>query len=114
WGGPRREYAAIKFFLYTLLGSVLILIAMLGFYFTNLRDFVSLYKLEVAAGQLQREDVSLSEDQAFEQASINSFDMIALARGGRAGLEYLGNGGDVRAVKTRPAINEVLGELAEV
>ena len=25
WGGPRREYAAIKFFLYTLLGSVLML-----------------------------------------------------------------------------------------
>jgi NADH-quinone oxidoreductase subunit M len=35
WGGPRREYAAIKFFLYTLLGSVFILIAMLGFYFTD-------------------------------------------------------------------------------
>lgn len=33
WGGPRREYAAIKFFLYTLLGSVLILIAILMFYF---------------------------------------------------------------------------------
>ncbi len=30
WGGPRREYAAIKFFLYTLLGSVFILIALLG------------------------------------------------------------------------------------
>ena len=27
WGGPRREYAAIKFFLYTLLGSVGMLIA---------------------------------------------------------------------------------------
>jgi NADH-quinone oxidoreductase subunit M len=40
WGGPRREYAAIKFFLYTLLGSVFILIAMLGFYFTDLRDLV--------------------------------------------------------------------------
>jgi len=26
WGGPRREYAAIKFFLYTLLGSVLLII----------------------------------------------------------------------------------------
>ena len=25
WGGPRREYAAIKFFLYTLLGSIFIL-----------------------------------------------------------------------------------------
>ena len=33
WGGPRREYAAIKFFLYTLLGSVLMLLVMLAFYF---------------------------------------------------------------------------------
>jgi NADH-quinone oxidoreductase subunit M len=32
WGGTRREYASIKFFLYTLLGSVLILIAMIGLY----------------------------------------------------------------------------------
>ncbi len=39
WGGPRREYAAIKFFLYTLLGSVFILIAILAFYFTDVRDF---------------------------------------------------------------------------
>src|SRR5258706_16097373 len=35
WGGPRREYAAIKFFLYTLAGSVLILIAMLVLYFST-------------------------------------------------------------------------------
>src|SRR5437773_2331111 len=40
WGGPRREYAAIKFFLFTLLGSVFILIALLGFYFTNIADVV--------------------------------------------------------------------------
>ena len=33
WGGPQREYAAIKFFLYTLAGSVLMLIAMLALYF---------------------------------------------------------------------------------
>src|SRR5947208_15693243 len=33
WGGPRREYAAIKFFLYTLFGSVLMLLAILYFYF---------------------------------------------------------------------------------
>jgi NADH-quinone oxidoreductase subunit M len=33
WGGPRREYAAIKFFLYTLLGSVLLLVSILYFYF---------------------------------------------------------------------------------
>jgi len=30
WGGPRREYAAIKFFLYTLAGSVLMLVAILA------------------------------------------------------------------------------------
>jgi NADH-quinone oxidoreductase subunit M len=32
WGGPRREYAAIKFFLYTLFGGVLMLIAMIAVY----------------------------------------------------------------------------------
>ena len=35
WGGPRREYAAIKFFIYTLIGSVLILLGMLTLYFSS-------------------------------------------------------------------------------
>ena len=35
WGGPRREYAAIKFFLYTLFGSGLMLLAILALYFTS-------------------------------------------------------------------------------
>lgn len=34
WGGPRREYASIKFFLYTLVGSIFILIVMIGLYFS--------------------------------------------------------------------------------
>jgi len=33
WGGPRRVYAAFKFFLYTLVGSVLLLLALLAMYF---------------------------------------------------------------------------------
>ena len=33
WGGPRRVYAAFKFFLYTLLGSELMLLAILAMYF---------------------------------------------------------------------------------
>jgi NADH-quinone oxidoreductase subunit M len=33
WGGPRRVYAAFKLFLYTLLGSVLMLVAILAMYF---------------------------------------------------------------------------------
>jgi NADH-quinone oxidoreductase subunit M len=32
WGGPQREYAAIKFFLYTLVGSVLMLVAIIWMY----------------------------------------------------------------------------------
>jgi NADH-quinone oxidoreductase subunit M len=39
WGGPKREYAAIKFFLYTLAGGVLMLIAMLMFYFNSGGEF---------------------------------------------------------------------------
>ena len=34
WGGPQREYAAIKFFLYTLFGSILMLVGILGLYFS--------------------------------------------------------------------------------
>jgi NADH-quinone oxidoreductase subunit M len=33
WGGPRKEYAAIKFFLYTLAGSVFMLLAFIGLYY---------------------------------------------------------------------------------
>jgi len=35
WGGARREYAAMKFFLYTLLGSVFMLLVMIGLFFSN-------------------------------------------------------------------------------
>ena len=33
WGGPRREYAAIKFFIYTLVGSLMMLLSILALYF---------------------------------------------------------------------------------
>jgi NADH-quinone oxidoreductase subunit M len=35
WGGPERRYASLKFFLYTLAGSTLLLVAMVGFYLTG-------------------------------------------------------------------------------
>src|SRR5437660_4630805 len=35
WGGPRREYSAIKFFLYTLFGSVFMLLGFLAMYFRS-------------------------------------------------------------------------------
>lgn len=52
WGGTRKEYAAIKFFLYTLLGSVLILIALLAFYFEG-KTF-DLIKLQQLAAESTR------------------------------------------------------------
>jgi len=48
WGGPQREYAAIKFFLYTLFGSVLMLIAILALYFTCGNTFDMLILIETA------------------------------------------------------------------
>ena len=35
WGGPRREYAAVKFFLYTLFGSIFMLLGFLGLYLNS-------------------------------------------------------------------------------
>jgi NADH-quinone oxidoreductase subunit M len=57
WGGPRREYAAIKFFLYTLLGSVLILIAMLALYFNAEPNTFDMTKLIAQAGGYSTEPV---------------------------------------------------------
>ena len=39
WGGPNRVYATVKFFLYTLLGSVLMLVALLYLYFKSGSSF---------------------------------------------------------------------------
>src|SRR5437868_12624205 len=60
WGGPRREYAAIKFFLFTLLGSVFILIALLAFYFTDVRDFVDQSVVDQRVAAFQTRNPSLN------------------------------------------------------
>ena len=54
WGGPRREYAAIKFFLYTLAGGVLMLIAMLMFYFNSGHSFDLIELAKIATGTTVR------------------------------------------------------------
>jgi NADH-quinone oxidoreductase subunit M len=47
WGGPRREYAAIKFFLYTLVGGVMMLVAILMLFFNS--DLTQLNAEQLAA-----------------------------------------------------------------
>jgi len=54
WGGPRRIYAAIKFFLYTMAGSVLMLVAIIALYFLHGKatgeytfDLLKLYQVTI-------------------------------------------------------------------
>ena len=48
WGGARRVYSAFKFFLYTLLGSVLMLVAIITIYWlTGTTDVIELYSLGI-------------------------------------------------------------------
>jgi NADH-quinone oxidoreductase subunit M len=51
WGGKRRVYASFKFFLYTLLGSVLMLLAILAMYWAaGTTDIAALLQFRFAAG----------------------------------------------------------------
>ena len=48
WGGDRRVYSAFKFFLYTLLGSVLMLVAIIFIYWqTGTTDIIQLYAIGI-------------------------------------------------------------------
>ena len=56
WGGPQRQYAAIKFFLYTLFGSALMLVSFLSLYWLTGADTFNIVEL---ASRVQSENVSL-------------------------------------------------------
>jgi NADH-quinone oxidoreductase subunit M len=62
WGGPRREYAAIKFFLYTLVGSVLMLIAILMLYFNS--DLTRLNATQLANAGIIKVTANNTPEQA--------------------------------------------------
>jgi len=64
WGGPRKEYAAIKFFLYTLVGSVLMLLAVIAIYYSS-------HAAMLADGTM---------------STGHTFNLLALAQQGREGV----------------------------
>ncbi|MFM7289677.1 MAG: NuoM family protein, partial [Planctomycetia bacterium] len=78
WGGPRREYAAIKFFLYTLLGSVLMLLAILMLYFTSDLRLLSDEQLVAAHAVSPSLDAIRMSDRP-----VHSFNILALAQIGQ-------------------------------
>ena len=52
WGGPRRIYASVKFFLYTFLGSVLMLVGLIYLYLKGGSfQFADLYQLQLSASE---------------------------------------------------------------
>jgi len=87
WGGPRREYAAIKFFLYTLLGSVLMLLAILMLYFAS--DLRALSDEQLLAAHVVSpalDGVARTEAMAVihaAQAPLHTFNLMALAQIGQ-------------------------------
>ncbi|MEC7755726.1 NADH-quinone oxidoreductase subunit M [Roseivirga sp. UBA1976] len=81
WGGPRREYAAIKFFIYTLVGSILILIVMIGLY-NSVYDPVKTAELAGLNGtELSIEEVQalVAEGRIEEGQLVKSFNMLYMA-----------------------------------
>lgn len=89
WGGPRREYASIKFFLYTLLGSLLILLVMIGLYLSAMDPI----RTAVMAGLITDDPTTATADlvrsiQTYLQNGqlnpsqiVHTFDMRYLADG---------------------------------
>ena len=92
WGGPRKEYAAIKFFLYTLVGSVFMLIAILMLYFNSDLAQLSptqLVKTGIVKSQLLPDETEAAaatrvlEEIKAGQRSSHTFNMLALAEMGQ-------------------------------
>jgi NADH-quinone oxidoreductase subunit M len=97
WGGPRKEYAAIKFFLYTLFGSVLMLIAILMLYFaSDLTDpALNLDKCYLNASTLETVKAAIAGREAGQTvAPIHTFNIVALQQIGQVTNQLNGFGMD--------------------
>ncbi len=95
WGGPRREYAAIKFFLYTLVGSVLMLVAILLLYFnSDMRVLAAISDLELSEATRSRLVAQLAEEGLTVETPVTG--PIEWAR-----------------LHVHPRVNEMLGAGAE-
>ncbi len=98
WGGPRKEYAAIKFFLYTLVGGAVMLIAVLVLYFNS--DLKLLGKDQLAEAHIAKDQFQKSQywtkltDAEFEKLDlpallqradqpVHTFNLIALQKIGQ-------------------------------
>ncbi len=84
WGGGRRKYAAIKFVIYTLFGSVGLLAAIIALYSVDVRDFVDQEIVRAKAADLRRQDRTLSDAEALRRVEVHTFDFVTLSKAGQA------------------------------
>lgn len=89
WGGGRRKYAAVKFVLYTLLGSVGLLAAIIALYSTDVRDFVPVPEGEPRV------------------RAVHTFDPVTLSKVGRAAMLVL-TGQEERIVARDPDLAAIM------
>jgi NADH-quinone oxidoreductase subunit M len=85
WGGPRREYAAIKFFLYTLAGSIFILIVIIGLYISVIdpaKTAVNIGLVEsidrVDAATISKVQLMLNTGKIAPEHFVHTFNIIAM------------------------------------
>ncbi|VTR95888.1 proton-translocating nadh-quinone oxidoreductase subunit m : Proton-translocating NADH-quinone oxidoreductase, chain M OS=Singulisphaera acidiphila (strain ATCC BAA-1392 / DSM 18658 / VKM B-2454 / MOB10) GN=Sinac_1360 PE=4 SV=1: Oxidored_q5_N: Oxidored_q1: Oxidored_q1 [Gemmata massiliana] len=100
WGGGNRKFAALKFVIYTLLGGVCLLVAMLALYSVNARDFVDQAEVKQRALDSHKKNPHVALDDAANQVEVHTFDFVTLSKAGRAAALVLSGQEDRLAVKT--------------
>jgi NADH-quinone oxidoreductase subunit M len=114
WGGGNRKYAAIKFVIYTLFGSVGLLAAIIALYSVDVRDFVPQEMVVREARELQQKHPLLNDANALKHAEVHTFDFVTLGKVGRAVMLVLSGQEDrIQNLTPRPPLpNAGEGEKA--
>lgn len=77
WGGPKREYAALKFFIYTLIGSLFILVVMIGLYTSVIDPEATAQQMGLVGQNVPASlDLIRQMQQMLQQGTIAEADMV--------------------------------------
>jgi len=84
WGGPRRDYASVKFFLYTLFGSIFILIVMIGLYSSVIDPMATAQEIGLSQNASLDEITSevqqmLAAGQIGDDQMVHTFNLMHMA-----------------------------------
>lgn len=87
WGGPRKEYASIKFFLYTFFGSLFILVAIIGLYLSVIDPAMTAVKMGIISDEAQataevirKVQTLLAEGKIAGKELVRSFNMMNMTQ----------------------------------